>query len=172
MTTIESEIVSRDARLRLRLAEAADEPFLHNLFKSVKGAQLAAAGLPPAMLDLVLAQQYRAQVEGHAAQCPAAQSLIILRDGATVGRLLLDRAAQRWHVVDLALLPGARNAGVGREIMQAVATAAREQGAEVLSLAVATTNEDAIRFYVRLGFRDVADEATASHRTMERSLAC
>jgi len=171
VTTIETKIVSKDVRLRLRLAEASDEPFLRDLFKSVKAAQLAAAGLPPAMLDLVLAQQYRAQVAGHAAQCPAAQSLIILRDAAPVGRLLLDRAASRWHVVDLALLPAARNAGVGREIMQAVAIAAREQGAAVLSLAVATTNEDAIRFYVRLGFCDVADGATASHRMMELPLA-
>ncbi|WP_284416050.1 MULTISPECIES: GNAT family N-acetyltransferase [unclassified Bradyrhizobium] len=169
--TIATEIVSPDARLRLRLAGTADEPFLRDLFKSVKGAQLATAGLPPAMRDLVLAQQYRAQVAGYAAQCPAAQSLIILRDGAPVGRLLLDRAASRWHVVDLALLLGARNAGVGREIMQAVATAAREQGAAVLSLAVATANEDAMRFYVRLGFQDVADGANASHRKMELTLA-
>lgn len=165
------DVVSADVRLRLRPAETADEPFLRDLFDSVKGTQLAAAGLPPAMLDLVLAQQYRAQLASHAAQCPAAQSLIILRDAAPVGRLLLDRAASQWHVVDLALLPGARNAGVGREIMQAVATAAREQGAAVLSLAVATTNDDAIRFYVRLGFRDVADNATASHRMMELPLA-
>jgi ribosomal protein S18 acetylase RimI-like enzyme len=169
--TIGAEIVSRDVRLRLRLAETADEPFLHDLFKSVKAAQLAAAGLPPAMLDLVLAQQYRAQVAGHAAQCPAAQSLIILRDGARIGRLLIDRGASRWHVVDLALLPGARNAGVGREIMRSVATAAREQGAGVLSLGVATTNEDAMRFYARLGLCDVPDEATASHRRMELLLA-
>ncbi|MGJ5181010.1 GNAT family N-acetyltransferase [Bradyrhizobium oligotrophicum] len=171
MTTIESEIVSSDARLRLRLAGIADEPFLRDLFKSVKGAQLVTGGLPPAMLELVLAQQYHAQVAGYAAQCPEARSLIILRDGAPVGRLLLDRGASRWHVVDLALLPGARNAGVGREIMQAVAAAAREQGAEVLSLAVATANEDAARFYARLGFLDVTDGATASHRKMELALA-
>ncbi|MGJ4928681.1 GNAT family N-acetyltransferase [Bradyrhizobium sp. HKCCYLS2038] len=171
MTTIETEIVSRDVRLRLRPSESADEPFLSDLFKSIKGAQLGLAGLPPAMLDLVLAQQYRAQVAGYAVQCPEAQSLIILRDGGPVGRLLLDRAASRWHVVDLALLLGARNAGVGREIMQAVAGAAREQGAEMLSLAVATTNEDAMRFYARLGFHDVADAATASHRRMELLLA-
>ncbi|WP_257164793.1 GNAT family N-acetyltransferase [Bradyrhizobium sp. SRS-191] len=171
MTTAATEIVSRDARLRLRLADAADEPFLRDLFKSVKGAQLATGGLPPAMLDVVLAQQYRAQVAGYAAQCPAADSLIILRDGAPVGRLLLDRATSRWHVVDLALLPGARNGGVGREIMQAVTAAAREQGADMLSLAVATANEDAMRFYARLGFSDVAEAATASHRRMELALA-
>jgi ribosomal protein S18 acetylase RimI-like enzyme len=171
VTTVATEIVSNDIRLRLRLAEAVDEPFLHDLFRSVKGAQLATAGLPPAMLDLVLAQQYRAQLAGYAAQCPGAQSLIILRDAAPVGRLLLERGTSRWHVVDLALLPGARNAGVGREIMQAVAAAAREQGATALSLAVATTNEDAIRFYVRLGFCDVAEDATAAHCRMELALA-
>ncbi|WP_456715279.1 GNAT family N-acetyltransferase [Bradyrhizobium sp. USDA 4353] len=157
--------------MRLRLGDIADEPFLRDLFKSVKAAQLATAGLPSAMLDIVVAQQYRAQVAGYAAQCPAAQSLIILRDGSPVGRLLLDRTVTRWHVVDLALLPGARNAGVGREIMEAVAAAAREQGAGVLSLAVATSNEDAMRFYARLGFCDIADAATASHRRMELVLA-
>ncbi len=170
MPTIESEIVSTDARLRLRVAETADEPFLSDLFRSVKGAQLATGGLPPAMIEVVLAQQYRAQRAGYAVQCPAAQSLIILRDGAPVGRLLLDRGTSRWHVVDLALLPGARNAGVGREIMQSVAAAARQQGADVLSLAVSTANEDAMRFYVRLGFRDVAEDATAAHRRMELAL--
>ncbi|CCD97791.1 GNAT family N-acetyltransferase [Bradyrhizobium sp. STM 3809] len=168
---VASEIVSSDARLRLRPAGPADEPFLRDLFKSVKGAQLALAGMPPATLELVLTQQYRAQLAGYAAQWPEAQSLIILRDGAPVGRLLLDRTAARWHVVDLALLPGARNAGVGREIMLAVAAAGREQGAGMLSLAVATGNEDAMRFYARLGFADVADAASASHRRMELALA-
>ncbi|CCD88597.1 conserved protein of unknown function [Bradyrhizobium sp. ORS 285] len=157
--------------MRLRVAESGDDPFLRDLFKSVKAAQLATADLPSAMLDTVVAQQYRAQVAGYAAHCPAAQSLIILRDGSPVGRLLLDRSPTRWHVVDLALLPGARNAGVGREIMQSVAAAAREQGAGVLSLAVATSNEDAIRFYARLGFSDIAEAATASHRRMELVLA-
>ncbi|CAL77589.1 conserved hypothetical protein [Bradyrhizobium sp. ORS 278] len=118
-----------------------------------------------------LAQQYRAQVAGYAVQYPQAQSLVILRDGSPVGRLLLDRTAAQSHVVDLALLPGTRNAGVGREIMEAVATAGREPGAEMLSLPLAASNEDAMRFYARLGFLDIAGDATPSHRRMELALA-
>ncbi|UFZ05730.1 GNAT family N-acetyltransferase [Bradyrhizobium ontarionense] len=156
--------------MRLRLAEPGDEPFLRDLFRTVKGVQLAAGGLPPAMLDLVLAQQYGAQVAGYAAQFPAARSLIVLEQGIPIGRLLLDCGTQQWHVVDVALLPSARNMGVGHAVMEAVATAAREQNVAVLTLAVATTNEGARRFYRRLGFTEMESDATASHLRMQLPL--
>ncbi|MGC2781767.1 MAG: GNAT family N-acetyltransferase [Bradyrhizobium sp.] len=170
MTTIVSDVVPQDPRLRLRLAEPGDAPFLRDLFKTVKGAQLAAGGLPPDMVDLILAQQYGAQVAGYAAQFPAARSLIVLGQGIPIGRLLLDRTAQQWHVVDVALLPSVRSAGVGRAVMEAVVATAREQRAAVLTLAVAATNEGARRFYSRLGFTELESDATASHLGMQLRL--
>jgi ribosomal protein S18 acetylase RimI-like enzyme len=157
-------------RVGLRTAEPADEPFLRDLFMTVRGSQLVAGGLPSPIVAVVVDQQYRVQGAGYSAQHPKAESLIIVREHAPVGRLLLDRGARNWHVVDLALMPSARNAGIGREIMQAIAAAAREQGAKLLSLAVATTNADARRFYTRLGFVDLTSEATVSHLRMEMML--
>jgi ribosomal protein S18 acetylase RimI-like enzyme len=165
-----TDIALPDERLRLRLAGDADEPFLRDLFKTVKGEQFATSGLPPAMLELLLEQQYRAQVSGHAAQFPAAESLIILRENAPIGRLLLDRAALRWHVVDLALMPVARNAGIGHAVMEAVAAAARQHGMEALTLVVATTNEGARRFYARQHFAEVIAGEAATHLRMRKAL--
>ncbi|MFC5324548.1 GNAT family N-acetyltransferase [Bradyrhizobium oligotrophicum] len=161
-----TRIVLRDPRLRLRCAEVEDEPFLRDLFKAVKGAQFAAGGLPSAMLDLVLAQQYQAQTAGYAAQFPTAQSLLVLEDAAPVGRLLLDCRAGRWHVVDIALTPAVRNRGIGQGVMMGVIAAARTEGAPAVTLTMLRTNAGARRFYGRLGFTEASADSTASHLTM------
>lgn len=166
MATIGTRIVPRDPRLRLRRAELEDEPFLRDLFNTVKGAQLTASGLPPAMLGLVLAQQYQAQATGYAAEFPTAQSLIVLENDGPVGRLLLDRSAARWHVVDIALTPAARNRGIGQAVMTAVIAAARADGPRAVTLAVLATNAGARRFYARLGLTETSADPTASHVAM------
>ena len=60
---------------------------------------------------------------------------------------------ERAHVADLAVMTGARRAGVGRALMQAAEVWARERGLPVLSLDVWSTNEGALTFYDRLGYR-------------------
>jgi ribosomal protein S18 acetylase RimI-like enzyme len=59
----------------------------------------------------------------------------------------------RAHVADLAVTEGARMKGVGRALMQAGEAWARERGMPVLSLDVWSTNERALAFYRRLGYR-------------------
>jgi ribosomal protein S18 acetylase RimI-like enzyme len=160
-------IAPSDPRIGLRDAEAQDEPFLRDLFRTVKGAQLAAGGLPPGMLELVLAQQYGAQTAGYAAQFPQAQSLLVLEDGAPVGRLLLDCTAARWHVIDIALAPAARKRGIGRAVMTAVIAAARGEGTRAVTLTVVAANEGARRFYGRLGFAEEGADPSASYVAMQ-----
>lgn len=60
---------------------------------------------------------------------------------------------ERAHVADLAVSEDARRQGVGRALMQAGEAWAREQGMTMLSLDVWSTNERALVFYERLGYR-------------------
>ena len=159
-------IVPSDPRLLLRHAEPDDAPFLRDLFGAVKGVQLAAGGLPPAMLAPVLAQQYAAQKAGYATRFATAQSLVVLEDGVPVGRLLLDCSAVRWHVVDIALTPAAQNRAIGQAVMAAVIAAAGTEGTPVVTLAVAAANQGARRFYSRLGFTEASADLAASHVMM------
>jgi len=60
---------------------------------------------------------------------------------------------ERAHVADLAVREGARRLGVGRALMRAAEAWAREQGLSVVGLDVWSTNERAMAFYRRLGYR-------------------
>ena len=61
--------------------------------------------------------------------------------------------AERAHVADLAVGEDARRLGVGRALMRAAEAWAREQGLPVVGLDVWSTNERAMAFYRRLGYR-------------------
>ncbi len=82
----------------------------------------------------------------------------IVRDGERIGYLtLLPRVADgtlRLH--HLYLRPGAQNAGAGSWAMAWVKARARERGCDVTLCAL--KRSDANRFYLRHGFRQVADE--------------
>ena len=52
----------------------------------------------------------------------------------------------------LAVREGSRRCGVGRVLCAAIEEAARASGARIVAVQTATWNEDAIRFYERVGF--------------------
>ena len=55
-----------------------------------------------------------------AALAMVAISLIVMHDMTAVGRLLLHCADERWHVIDVALLPADCGRGLGSEIFDAL----------------------------------------------------
>ena len=163
-------IVPQDTDVRLRPASPADDAFVANLFKIVRADVFAAAQLPPAMLDTMLDQQFRAQAASHAAQFPNALSFVITRDARPVGRLLLHVDAHHWHMVDIALISAARNQGIGTGVIAALAREARTQGVPQLRLMVLASNSGARRLYARLGFISTDAAKSGSHIMMAKPL--
>jgi ribosomal protein S18 acetylase RimI-like enzyme len=147
-----SSIVPRDPTTQVRLAAPADEPFVRQLYRTSRAGEFAAADLPPAVLETLLDQQYRAQALGYAAQFPDAIALIIRHRDEPVGRLILQTGDRSWRIVDIVLLDSARGRGIGSDIIEAIARAASGQGAQELVLAVLSGNVAARRLYERLGF--------------------
>jgi ribosomal protein S18 acetylase RimI-like enzyme len=145
-------IAPQNPAARLRVASAADAPFIRELFKTGRAGDFTAAGLPPGVLDALLEQQFRAQSAGYAAQFPDAVSLIILWRDEPAGRLILAISNRIWRIVDIVLIPAARGLGIGTDIIDAVARAAHEKGADELVLSVLSTNAAARRLYTKLGF--------------------
>jgi GNAT superfamily N-acetyltransferase len=161
-------IVPRDPGTRLRLSTAADEAFVRKLYKGARAGDFAAANLPPAALDMLLEQQFRAQAAGYAALFPEAQAFIILHRDAPVGRLILVARLDRWLVVDIMLRPEVRNRGIGGDVIAAVARTASTEGARELALSVLINNSGARRLYARLGFAETG--ADGAHIAMSRPL--
>ncbi len=66
-----------------------------------------------------------------------------------------DRAIRLLHVVDLYVEAGFRGIGVGRALMETVASVAEQAGAKGLLWSVYSPNVNAAEFYKRLGARYV-----------------
>lgn len=136
--------------LTLRPATAEDEPFLRDLYASTRREELAGMNLGEAQRDLLLGMQFRAQRQGYEAQFPGAHHHIVLRDGAPVGRLYVDRLPGEIRLIDIALLPEHRGSGIGGALLRDLLAEAAGSSS-IVSLHVLETNP-ARRLYERLGF--------------------
>lgn len=148
--------------ITVRAEEPQDEPFLFDLYASTRQEELDAWGWPPEMRSAFLTIQFKAS-QGRHQTFPDAEFQIVLLDGVNVGRLIVNRTREALHLVDIALLPRHRNAGIGTAVVQvtfAEATAARKP----VRLQVLKGNR-AVRLYQRLGF--VPTGETELHLAME-----
>ena len=98
--------------------------------------------------------QFKAQNTHYRKYFPKAEWLIIECDGQPAGRLIIDRAANEHHVLDVALLPAFRNRGIGTDLLKKVCA---ESGPLPVRL-YAHNADRAIHLYLRLGFRPVGDD--------------
>jgi GNAT superfamily N-acetyltransferase len=108
--------------------------------------------------------QFEAQHRFYQEQYPDASFQIILADDSPIGRLYVDRGPQAFCIVDIALLPEHRGAGIGSAIMsELLAEAGRAQ--KPVRIHVERFNP-ALRLYARLGFVVIGDTGVYLH--MER----
>lgn len=132
-----------------------DEPLLFELYSSTRQEELDAVNFPAEMRGPFLTMQFTAQRRGYASTFPNANFQIILVNGQDAGRMVIDRANSEIQLVDMVLLPGHRNVGIGTALVQALiheAAAAKKP----IRLHVLQGNR-AIRLYERLGFRKTAE---------------
>ena len=137
--------------LRARASGAGDSAFLARLYASTR-PDLASQTADPAFVAGLIAMQQRFQAAGYRADFPGACYLLLERDGAPCGRIVVDAGAQALRLVDIALLPAARGHGVGSHVLRALQQCAEVTGLP-LRLAVHRSNPRARRLYLALGFQ-------------------
>lgn len=147
------------AHVERRSATTADEPLLRELFRSTRSLELALLPWDDAAKEGFVSMQLAAQRAQQQRQHPQARSEVVLVDGVPAGRLVVDRAADHVHLVDIALLPAYRGRGVGGQLLTELLAEGRR-----VTLQVERDNP-ARRLYERLGFRVVA--AGPVHDLME-----
>jgi len=135
---------------QLRPSLPEDREFLFRLYASTREHELRAFGWPPAQQEAFLRMQFNAQQQWYAATYSTAESQIIEQDRAPIGRIIVQREAAIWRLVDISLLPEHRGRGIGGELIRALIKECAASGA-VLQLQVVNTNP-AQRLYSRLGF--------------------
>jgi GNAT superfamily N-acetyltransferase len=160
----QSLIASPAGGLRLRPEEAGDRDFRFTLFCHSRPPELALLPLAPPARAQLMRQQFEAQTRGYAAQFPQALFDIVELCGEPIGRIVVDRQAEEWHLVDIALMPQWRSQGIGTAILSALIAEAGTARMPV-RLEVGSSNDLAKRLYLRLGFAPTA--TTPVHVEME-----
>jgi ribosomal protein S18 acetylase RimI-like enzyme len=146
----------RPPPVTLRPVEAGDEEFLYGVYASTRTEELAPVPWTEAQKEAFLRMQFRAQSVDYRSNYPDAEFLVILVDGAPAGRLYVHRRDDELRIVDIALLPAHRGAGIGGALLRRLLDEAAAAGKPV-RIHVERFNP-ALRLYERLGFRSTGDD--------------
>ena len=153
-----------DLGLGLRSADAADLPFLRNLYAASRGHELAGMPWPDATKRLFCDSQFDLQHRHYIAHFLSADFLIVLHGGNPIGRLYLHETAQKLTIVDILLDQAAQGRGLGSALLGWTQTIMRARNLATLALHVELRNEAARRLYERFGF--VAGDVQGAHLSM------
>ena len=142
--------------LRLRTVTPEDEQFLRAVYASTRAEELARVPWSDEQKRAFTDMQFAAQDADYRRNYPEAQYSIIKVKGVPAGRLYVDRGSQEIRIIDIALLPEHRRAGIGTSLLRALQEEARTAG-KTLSIHVEKFNP-ARSLYHRLGFRQIEDK--------------
>ncbi|MGB8644869.1 MAG: GNAT family N-acetyltransferase [Anaerolineae bacterium] len=139
----------------LRAARPEDDAFLLGVYASTRTEEMALVPWAGEQKQAFLQMQFNAQRESYRMQFPGAEDQVILQDAVPVGRIIVAREHDRIELMDIALLPAYRGAGIGTTLIRDLqAEAAR--GDKPLRLYVESYNP-AHRLYERLGFSKIGE---------------
>lgn len=139
----------------------ADADFLTDLFAANNSPALTLSGAPSAVVDQLVAMQFRAQAGSYRARFPQARRLILESTGRPVGRLIVEREERDLYVVDIAVRPEAQRGGIAGA---AVAEVQREAAAAALGVRalVMPHNGPSLALFRRRGFVETGRTAGPS----------
>jgi ribosomal protein S18 acetylase RimI-like enzyme len=152
-----------DLSVSLRPVSPDDEEFLFHVFAG-SHEQLAFVPLEGEQLLALVRMQFTAQRMDYEHRFPGAEHSIVLRSNVPAGRIWVARLDDQIRLLDIAILPEHRNAGIGATLLKRLQAEAGRSGKPLRHM-VAVINSAAIRFYERLGFRTIENAGT--HYLME-----
>lgn len=150
--------------LVLRPATIDDEEFLLSVYNSTRADELAQAEWQEGQREAFVRWQFELQRREYDTRFPDAEYNLILIDDRPAGRIWIGRDAEQIRLLDIALLPEFQNRGAGTLLLRRVIDEAERTGKPLRHM-VFVLNNDAHRFYERLGF--VVIEEFGAYKHME-----
>jgi ribosomal protein S18 acetylase RimI-like enzyme len=163
MQTVELNLRLPDgARVTLRSVTAADDEFLLKVYASTREAELAQAPWTEEQKEQFLRWQFGLQRKEYDARFPDAKYDVIVVDGTPAGRIWVGSDDQQTRLLDIGILPEFQNRGVGTALVSRLIEQTKQEG-KLLRHMVFVLNDDALRFYERLGFVVIEDLDAYKH---------
>lgn len=140
----------------LRLVTAEDDGFLLAVYADSREEELAQVQWAEGQKEAFVRWQFEMQRREYDARFPDARYEVIVVDGRPAGRIWLGSDDEELHLLDIALLKEFQNRGVGTVLLRRLMDEAAGAN-KFLRHMVFALNNDAHRFYERLGFVVIED---------------
>jgi len=163
METNDMEIPLPDGgTLRLRPVTATDEEFLLSVYAGTRADELAQAEWQEGQQQAFVKWQFDLQRREYDARFPDAEYHVILIDDHPAGRIWIGRDSEQIRLLDIALIPRFQNRGAGTLLLRWLIGQSKGAGKPLRHM-VFVLNNDAHRFYERLGFKIIEDLGAYKH---------
>lgn len=146
----------------LRPVTDADQEFLVGVYASTRAAELAQVDWDDSQKDAFVRWQFAMQKQDYDARYPNSRYEVILVNEQPAGRLWVGTDDTQIRLLDIALLTEFQNRGVGAYLLQQLIDEARQAKKPIRHM-VFMFNDDAHRFYERLGFVTIEDVGGYKH---------
>jgi ribosomal protein S18 acetylase RimI-like enzyme len=148
--------------VELRPITANDREFLLRVYYSTRADELALVPWNDEQKWAFARQQSDAQQREYHSRFPDAQYDVILCDGEPAGRFWVGRDEEEIRLLDIAVLPEYQNRGIGTVLLRKLSEEGAREGKRLRHM-VFKFNTEAMRFYERLGFRQIEDVGMYIH---------
>ena len=154
--------------VELRPISESDDAFLLSVYASTREDELAQAEWGEGQKEMFLGWQFHMQRREYETRFPNADYRVIVLDRQPAGRIWVGADDEQIRLLDIALLPQFQNRGVGTALLERLKTHAAGKG-KALRHMVFVLNNNAERFYERLGFRKIEDFGAYKHMEWRRA---
>jgi len=148
--------------VELRPVSDADDGFLLSVYASTREDELAQVEWAEGQKEIFLRWQLDLQRREYEARFPDADYRVIVVDQQPAGRIWIGADDEQIRLLDIALLPDFQNRGVGTALLERLKKHADGER-KALRHMVFVLNNNAERFYERLGFQEIEDFGAYKH---------
>jgi GNAT superfamily N-acetyltransferase len=152
----------RGGTVSLRSVTSDDEEFLLAVYASTRAEELAQVQWVEGQKEAFLRWQFEMQRREYDTRFPDAKYDVILIDDRPAGRIWVGSDSDQIRLLDIALLPEFQNRGAGTLLLRRLIDEATRAGKPLRHM-VFVLNNDAHRFYERLGFVIIEDLGAYKH---------
>lgn len=149
-------------KVTLRPVTKEDDPFLLQVYTSTRADELGQVEWAEGQKEMFVRWQFDLQRREYDARFPDARYEVVLVDGQPAGRIWVGEDSEQIRLLDIGLVPEFQKRGVGTLLLRRLIEEAGK-AAKPLRHMVFVLNNNAHRFYERLGFVVIEDLGAYKH---------
>jgi ribosomal protein S18 acetylase RimI-like enzyme len=158
----ESNTHTSPDKVSLRPVTADDKEFLISVYAGTRAAELAQVPWEEGQKEAFIRWQFEMQQKEYQTRFPDARYDVILVDGVPAGRIWIGIDDKQIRLLDIAVMAQFQNRGVGTILLRRLMLEATQLNKPLRHM-VFVLNDNAHRFYERLGFTTIEDLGGYKH---------